>query len=80
MPRAQDLVTYRKFKNKEVSSAARALVGLFRELAPAMLDKKDRGRDADLDARPAEYGATVLRDRIEVRRCRARDVVGLSAL
>ena len=62
----QDLVSYRKFKNKEVSSAARSLVGLFRELAPALLDKKDRGRDADLSARPMEYGAAVMKDRIEV--------------
>lgn len=46
-------------------------MGLFRELAPAMLEKKDRGRDADLAARPAEYGATVLKDRIEVRRRKA---------
>ena len=58
---------YRKFKNKEVSAAARSLVALFRELAPGMLAKKDRGRDADLVAAPAEYGATEIRDRIEVR-------------
>ena len=64
----QDLVGYRKFKNKEVSAAARALVGLFRELAPGMLAKKDRGRDADPDAAPAAFGATRISDRIEVRR------------
>ena len=49
-----------------------------------MLDKKDRGRDADLAARPAEYGATVLKDRIEVRRRsaleRARPLVGRAVL
>lgn len=44
----QDLALYRKFRNKEVSSAARGLIGLFRELNPAMLAKKDRGRGADL--------------------------------
>jgi protein SDA1 len=64
---SQDLVGYRKFKNKEVSAAARSLVGLFRELAPGMLAKKDRGRDADLAAAPAEYGAAAVSDRIEVR-------------
>lgn len=31
-----------------------------------MLDKKDRGRDADLEAAPMAYGAAVLKDRIEV--------------
>jgi len=64
----QDLVGYRKFKNKEVSAAARALVGLFRELAPGMLAKRDRGRDADPDAAPAAFGAARISNRIEVRR------------
>ena len=30
----QDLVLYRKFRNKEVASAARGLVGLFRRAPP----------------------------------------------
>jgi hypothetical protein len=29
-----------------VATAARALIGLFRELAPGMLEKKDRGKGA----------------------------------
>ncbi|KAK9840402.1 hypothetical protein WJX74_009278 [Apatococcus lobatus] len=60
----QDLVGYKKFKDKEVSSAARGLAGLFRELAPSMLAKKDRGRGADLQAAPLQYGANVVSDRI----------------
>ncbi|KAK9862024.1 hypothetical protein WJX84_008292 [Apatococcus fuscideae] len=60
----QDLVGYKKFKDKEVSSAARGLAGLFREIAPAMLAKKDRGRGADLEAAPLQYGANVVADRI----------------
>ena len=44
----QDLVLYRKDRNKEVSTAARGLIGLFREINPAMLAKRDRGRGADL--------------------------------
>ena len=44
----QDLAMYRKFRDKDVSSAARGLIGLFREINPAMLAKKDRGRGADL--------------------------------
>ena len=60
--RKQDLVGYKKFKDKEVSSAARGLAGLFREIAPAMLAKKDRGRGADLQAAPLQYGANAVSD------------------
>eukprot|EP00199_Chlamydomonas_sp_CCMP681_P001181 CAMPEP_0119112818 /NCGR_PEP_ID=MMETSP1180-20130426/41795_1 /TAXON_ID=3052 ORGANISM="Chlamydomonas cf sp, Strain CCMP681" /NCGR_SAMPLE_ID=MMETSP1180 /ASSEMBLY_ACC=CAM_ASM_000741 /LENGTH=766 /DNA_ID=CAMNT_0007100531 /DNA_START=21 /DNA_END=2321 /DNA_ORIENTATION=+ len=61
----QDLVEYKKFRNKQVASAARGLIGLFRELQPEMLLKKDRGRSADLLARPAVYGATNVADRVD---------------
>jgi len=44
-----------------VASAARSLITLFREIAPYMLEKKDRGRGADLEARPMEYGAGTVR-------------------
>lgn len=44
-------------RDKEVSAAARSLIGLFRELAPSMLVRKDRGRGADLAAAPSAYGA-----------------------
>ncbi len=49
-----------------MSSAARALVSLFRQVNPGLLAKKDRGRGADMTTAPLEYGATVLPDRIEV--------------
>ena len=55
----QDLVMYKKFREKEVASAARSLITLFRDLAPGMLEKKDRGRDADLTAGPQAFGARV---------------------
>ena len=42
---------YRKDRNKEVSTAARGLISLFREINPAMLAKRDRGRGADLGER-----------------------------
>eukprot|EP00884_Botryococcus_braunii_P012226 jgi/Botrbrau1/21003/Bobra.0144s0020.2 len=61
----QDLAMYKKYREKEVATAARGLISLFRELAPAMLEKKDRGRGADLAAVPLQYGAQVLRDRVE---------------
>ena len=116
-PSKQDLTAYKKFRNKEVSSSARSLIGLFRcappwlpalrcflqtplmlrrpsrhcraarqrkqppspaaapaplpaappacrELAPGMLEKRDRGRGADLDARVMQYGAAQVRRRL----------------
>ncbi len=61
----QDLALYKKFRDKEVASAARGLISLFRELAPGMLEKRDRGRDADLDAAPLAFGARLPADRVE---------------
>ncbi|KAL0039901.1 hypothetical protein WJX77_011228 [Trebouxia sp. C0004] len=60
-----DLTAYKKYKEKAVASAARSLITLFRDIAPYMLEKKDRGRGADLEARPMEYGAGTVRDRVE---------------
>lgn len=57
---------YRKFKNKEVSGAARALLALFRQLNPSLLAKKDRGKGADLDAKPRAFGDVPVSHRIEV--------------
>uniref|UniRef100_A0A7R9V1A5 Protein SDA1 n=2 Tax=Chlamydomonas euryale TaxID=1486919 RepID=A0A7R9V1A5_9CHLO len=61
----QDLALYRKYRDKEVSSAAKGLIGLFREINPAMLSKKDRGRGADLDAKPRSYGEVDLKERVD---------------
>ena len=46
----QDLAQYKRARDKPVATAARALISLFRELAPKMLEKKDRGRGADFDS------------------------------
>eukprot|EP01026_Neomeris_dumetosa_P037271 TRINITY_DN3016_c0_g1_i6.p1 TRINITY_DN3016_c0_g1~~TRINITY_DN3016_c0_g1_i6.p1 ORF type:complete len:842 (+),score=199.65 TRINITY_DN3016_c0_g1_i6:114-2639(+) len=61
----QDLTQYQKFKNKEVTAAARGLVGLFRQLAPGMLVRKDRGRSANMDAKLKEYRVAVSKTRVE---------------
>ena len=45
----QDLTEYKKDRDKGVRMAARSLIALFRELAPGMLVKKDRGKTADLE-------------------------------
>lgn len=54
----QDLATYKDFKDKGVIIAARSLINLFREKNPALLHKRDRGKDHDIDAKPLAYGQT----------------------
>lgn len=60
----QELVEYKKFRDKQVSTAARALLGLFRELDPSMLTKKDRGRNPTGSGIEA-YGASHIAHRIQ---------------
>ncbi|KAK0943880.1 Severe Depolymerization of Actin [Friedmanniomyces endolithicus] len=47
----QDLVQYRKSKDKGVQMAARGLLSLYREVGAEMLRKRDRGRNAALKLR-----------------------------
>ncbi|KAL8664232.1 MAG: hypothetical protein Q9202_003182 [Teloschistes flavicans] len=47
----QDLVMYRKSKDKGVMMAAKGLLGLYREAAPDMLKKRDRGKEAAMGLR-----------------------------
>ena len=53
----QDLVLYQKYKDKNVSMAARSLVHVFRVLNPTLLHKKDRGRptEASIEFQSREY-------------------------
>lgn len=50
----QDLVQYRKSKDKGTQMAARGLLSLYREVGAEMLKKRDRGRDAALGLRSGE--------------------------
>ncbi|KAF2719725.1 SDA1 domain-containing protein [Polychaeton citri CBS 116435] len=50
----QDLVQYRKSKDKGVQMAARGLLSLYREHNPELLHKRDRGKDAALGLRSGE--------------------------
>jgi len=43
----QDLCQYQKYKNKNVSSAAKSLIHLYRLKNPSLLSRKDRGRPID---------------------------------
>ncbi|KAF8477294.1 SDA1-domain-containing protein [Kalaharituber pfeilii] len=45
----QDLTEYKGSNDKGVMMAARSLIGLYREIAPEMLKKKDRGKVAVMD-------------------------------
>eukprot|EP00897_Mesotaenium_endlicherianum_P006579 jgi/Mesen1/594/ME001074S10755 len=54
----RDLALYKKAREKPVASAARSIIALFREMAPSLLEKRDRGRGADLSARPKAFGET----------------------
>ena len=62
-----DLVLYRKFRDAEVRASAKGLVSLFRDIAPDMLPKKDRGRTGVLfaTAKPLEFGRTHVYERLE---------------
>ncbi|KAI0552846.1 SDA1-domain-containing protein [Xylaria curta] len=50
----QDLVEYRKSKDKGVSMAAKGLLSLYREQGAEMLRKKDRGKDATIGLKTGE--------------------------
>lgn len=54
----QDLVRYKHYKERSVMMAARSLIALFRNTAPELLHKKDRGRptEATVTLEQQKYG------------------------
>ena len=50
----EDLIMYRKSKDKSVMMAAKGLLGLYRDVGAQLLKKKDRGRAAALGLRSGE--------------------------
>ncbi|KAL4880198.1 SDA1-domain-containing protein [Aspergillus karnatakaensis] len=50
----QDLVMYRKSKDKGVVMGARGLLSLYREINPEMLKRRDRGKDASISIQHGE--------------------------
>ncbi len=50
----QDLVMYRKSKDKGVMMAAKGLLSLYREVRPEMLKKRDRGKEAAMGLRSGQ--------------------------
>ncbi|KAF9002001.1 protein required for actin cytoskeleton organization and cell cycle progression [Cyathus striatus] len=55
-----DLVEYRKSRDKSVTSAARGLLKLYREVNPGLLKRRERGKDASMGIasgkQPLPYG------------------------
>lgn len=62
----QDLCAYKKYRDKNVVMASRALIQLFRNRQPELLARKDRGRpsEAAREMTAPEYGATRVLDHI----------------
>lgn len=65
-----DLVSFRKYKNKGVSMAARSLINTYREINPQLLHRSLRGREATMalsrgDLVAPQYGAAAVNDNIE---------------
>lgn len=50
----QDLVEYKGSKAKGVNMAAKSLIALYRDVAPEMLKKKDRGKNAAIEVQGAK--------------------------
>ena len=50
----QDLVMYRKSKDKGVMMASKGLLSLYREVRPEMLKKRDRGKEAAMGLRSGQ--------------------------
>lgn len=50
----QDLVEYKGSKSKPVNIAAKSLISLYREVAPEMLKRKDRGKTATMELSAGE--------------------------
>ncbi|KAJ2277764.1 Severe Depolymerization of Actin [Coemansia sp. RSA 371] len=55
-----DLVMYRKHKDKGVMMAARSLLVLYRQINPEMLHRRDRGREATMGLISGAPGSTPL--------------------
>ncbi|KAH8279120.1 hypothetical protein KR026_002007 [Drosophila bipectinata] len=62
----QDLAMYKTYKEKSVMMAARSLITLYREHLPALLHKKDRGRqtEAQAERKVRAYGEREVHDTV----------------
>eukprot|EP00058_Branchiostoma_floridae_P023675 XP_002609165.1 hypothetical protein BRAFLDRAFT_126677 [Branchiostoma floridae] len=60
----RDLAQYKNYRNKNVLMAARSLIQLYRQVNPALLHKKDRGKptEASAEAKALQYGEVDAKD------------------
>ncbi|KAL3985308.1 SDA1 family protein [Acanthocheilonema viteae] len=67
----RDLTDYKRFKNKNVSMAARAIITLFRAINPKLLHRKDRGKPTQKlkDLKVAEFGVEHPKEFVEGAEC-----------
>ncbi|EFO28109.1 hypothetical protein LOAG_00368 [Loa loa] len=72
----RDLTDYKRFKNKNVSMAARAIITLFRAINPKLLHRKDRGRPTQKlkDSKVAEFGVEHPKEFVEGAECLPMEV------
>ncbi|KAK9478389.1 SDA1-domain-containing protein [Lipomyces japonicus] len=61
----QDLTEYKGSKSKPVMMAARSLIGFYRDVAPEMLARKDRGKVASMDMASAGADRKTLKYGVE---------------
>ncbi|GAV48183.1 hypothetical protein ZYGR_0I04800 [Zygosaccharomyces rouxii] len=57
----QDLTEYKSSKAKGVAMGAKSLVSLYREMAPEMLKKKDRGKNASMEVQESKREGKISR-------------------
>lgn len=55
-PLVKELAEFKKFKDKGVIIAARGFINTIREKFPALLPRRDRGKESDKEAKPKQYG------------------------
>ncbi len=63
----EDLISYRKSKDKGVCAASRGLLALYREVNPAMLKKKERGKMGSLAVQEGKAAAPFGVDQEEIK-------------
>ncbi|KAG9292268.1 hypothetical protein G9A89_009080 [Geosiphon pyriformis] len=64
----QDLTEYKSDKDKSIMIAARSLIGLYREINPEMLQRKDRGKAISMNIKkfkPLQYGEVRATDHVD---------------
>lgn len=77
----QDLTEYKSSKAKGVAIAAKSLISLYREVAPEMLRKKDRGKNASMELQEARReGKTSRRPQFGEERGNVQGIEGIELL